>query len=169
MRKAILVAGALVVSACSPSDPSAGSAPGGSAAPYCSTGTLVALSDPAPGTHVSPRKRTIVIASNALITRSDVALAVEDTNFESQTEPLYGPVTTPTPSPTPPPAHSRRTRPASLLVPLEFPSPLYYAARGFSLAARETYSVKVASIRSSCRPSLIQGASFKTTRSGKRP
>jgi hypothetical protein len=166
MRGALLALVALAFSGCAPGDPSAGSPSGGNSAPNCSTGTLVVLADPSPGSRVAPKTRAIEIASNALISKAGIVLAVGIFGkTANEIRPLYGPIATPSPSPTPPPADSdSRARSASPYVasPQEFPSPLYYEARGFSLQPKEIYSVRIAALHSSCNVTMIKGALFRT-------
>lgn len=158
----------IVLGACSPSDPGAGSPFNGNSTPGCSTGTVVVLSNPIPGSRVSPRKRVIEIASSAVITKSGVGLAVGVAGGANEIEPLYGPIATPTPSPTPPPAPSFESFGREIWSQHassgrdEFPNPIYYAARGFSLKPHEDYKVGIASLHSSCRVASIKGASFRT-------
>lgn len=159
----------LVIVGCGISDPGAGSPFTGNASLNCSTGTLVVLSNPHPGSRVTPKKRTIEIASNAVITKAGLALAVGIMGGSgNEIRPLYGPLATPSPSPTPsltpPPARPFNSLSVTppLIVPQEFPSPLYYAARGFSLQPRQTYTVRIASLHSACRVTGIQGAYFRT-------
>jgi|HubBroStandDraft_4_1064222.scaffolds.fasta_scaffold00014_79 hypothetical protein len=148
---------------------SAGSPMGGNTSPNCSTGTLVVLSEPPPGSQVSPKRKVIEIASNAVIVKSGVALAVGIMGGSgNEIRPLYGPLATPSPSPTPsptppasPPLDSSPLRPTSI-VPQEFPSPSYYAARGYSLQPRQTYAVSIVWLHSACRISRIPGATFRT-------
>jgi hypothetical protein len=147
-----------------------GSSIGGNASPNCSTGTLVVLFQPNPGSRVSPKEKVIEIASSAVITKAGVALALGIIGGNgNEIRRLYGPLATPSPSPTPsatppvaPPLDSRSLRPTST-VPQELPSPFYYAARGYSLKPRQTYGVSIASLHSACRISRIQGAYFRTT------
>jgi hypothetical protein len=148
---------------------SAGSPLGGNAYPNCSTGTFVVLSEPHPGSRVSPKRKIIEIASNAIIGNAGIALAVGIMGSSgNEIRPLYGPLATPSPSPTPSPTpptawplESSALRPR-LIVPQEFPSPLYYAARGYSLQPRQSYAVSIAPLHSACRISRIPGATFRT-------
>jgi hypothetical protein len=120
---------------------------------------------------VSPKKKTIEIASNAVITRSGVALAVGVFGKSAnEIEPLYGPVATPSPSPSPSPTPTVppqavkfvQQRAQGSASPQEFASPLYYEAHGFTLQPRETYVVKVAAMHNDCKVTMIKGALFKT-------
>lgn len=145
-----------VLAACSISDPGAGSPyPGHTSTPptppasACSTGTQVVLVDPVPGSHVSSKLRKIKIASSGAITTAKAALSVVVIGaMKGEVRALYGPVPAPTSSPA---------------APIPFPSPAYYAARGFSLEPARTYVVQVAVLHSACKITTIDGAKFRTS------
>jgi hypothetical protein len=111
----------------------------------CSTGTQVALVEPAPGRHVPPGIRSIKIASNLTITSPNAALELQTSNgILTSPRPLVGPIRKPKHAPAP------------------FRHPVYYEGRDFNLIASQTYMVDVASVTANCTPSPINGAIFKT-------
>lgn len=158
------------------SDPSAGAAfSGNPPSKRCSTGTVIVLVNPVPGSTVTPGERAVEIASNGAIASSAAALAVTSGAARSPARLLYGPILPPTPTPgtaslsapsiakasqsTPTPAPTPSPQPTA---PIPFPSPVFYQARGFRLAAHRSYSVDVASETAKCTLNPIGGATFET-------
>jgi hypothetical protein len=141
-----------LVAACHP-DPDAGVPyPGNPVPGGCSSGTTVALAIPLPGaTNVPAQTREIFVASSPGIRLPNIAIALVPLRSASghQLGPrrLVGPVATPFESPVPP---------------SPFPSPLYYVANGFRLKRNHTYFVDVAVLGSSCKPTKIPVATFRT-------
>jgi hypothetical protein len=143
---------------------------------FCKTGTEVVLVMPIPGTTVSYRLKTMKIASSSGIAFANTALLAESTTGKSSGPfPLLGPVpppqqrrpdrlsaplASPTPSPTPTPAPTPTPKPTA---PVPFPSPVYYAAHGFSLVPGQTYLLQVVRTDANCRPNTIRNAQFNTT------
>lgn len=141
---ALVIAG---FASCGASDLSAGTPyPGAPGKNLCSTGTQVALVEPAPGSSIAPRQTAIKIASSLIISKADAALVLR-TSKGSNTppRPLIGPIHKPKGVPSP------------------FPSPVFYEAL-FNLKPSRTYLVEISSTEMNCTPNVIQGATFKTTR-----
>jgi hypothetical protein len=140
-------------------DPNAGTAfSGNTPRQACSTGTEVVLVNPAPGSEVRSGARSIEIASNGAIMFSAAALALKSGRSSSGSHQLYGPVG-PTPTPTPAPIPTPTPQPTG---PIPFPSPAFYEARGFRLDAHKAYAVEITSVKATCHPNPIAGATFTT-------
>ena len=104
--------------------------------------------DPVPGTSVSSKIGKIEIASSGALTTPKAALSVIALGaMKGQVKVLYGPVPAPTLSPA---------------APIPFPSPGYYAARGFWLKPARPYIVQIAVLHSTCKITTINGAKFRT-------
>jgi hypothetical protein len=141
-----------ILTACGIGDHSAGIPfPGNPPSNKCTTGTIVALEDPLPGsTSVPTQTRQIIIASSVAIRNANAALVIVPAhgslNPNLGPRRLFGPVPSPTISPLPTP----------------FSNPIFYAAKGFRLKPNRVYDVAVSILGSSCNYSVIGGARFKT-------
>lgn len=153
-------------------------APSTSSAPtkYCSTGTQLVLFYPVPGTKVPANTKSIYVASNyPLITEQGLTARPDGhKGGKSSAHPLAGPVAEPTPTPTPtpiptPPSATPTPSAKPSATPTAFPTPpfsnaVYYVARGFSLKAKRTYNLDLASLTGNCLSTPIRGAVFYTLR-----
>jgi hypothetical protein len=132
---------------CGISDLSAGTPyPGNPPSGFCTTGTSLALSVPAPGaTDVPVTLRGVTIASSSLIHVAGASLwLVAKNGNEIGPRLIEGPVSPPTGVPSP------------------FPSPVFYSARGFRLRPNRSYFVSLSIAGSACAKSPISQATFKT-------
>jgi hypothetical protein len=136
----------------------------------CSTGTLLVLVNPVPGSTGVPTTTSVIVASMGAVIYQNSALAIIPTSTgapiagttPSPPQLLVGPVVAPTPAPTATPMPGGPSPTPAPSVPLPFANPTYYQASGFVLSSNTTYAVEIANLNAGCVDSPIIGATFST-------